>query len=277
MSNVTRTQRLRKKVESLAAILALSVGALGFTIGLIEIIMKYFTQRTIDLFAPEVVTLLGLIASFLGVEKLLHRAEIEDKNVELIKHLEALKGIEIIESHHKVNESTAQEVQQVEQKIRVTNFKPASKDNDTDISYYKALYECLLNKNIRYECAILDTVDVGNRFHADHKLSDDKNKAILNKQTFFVFEDSTPYMNVLIIDHKIAYIGFYTHKDDQHMDTVIRISDKSESGKLLIYRLVNWYDSLMKPAYVGEKRPITAIEGKDFYNQFLSRQNPGNS
>ncbi len=81
--------------------------------------------------------------------------------------------------------------------------------------------------------------------------------------TFFVYKEEQRPFNLIIIDHQYAFLGFYTHTGDPHMETVLKISGVSETGKILINRLTLWYDSFIKPQVIS-KKDIDVIIGNDY-------------
>jgi hypothetical protein len=262
MAAKNNVEKQKQRIEKVTSWVAIIIGLSGTFYGFYQLYLRYCAPEGSKLTAPELVSLLGLVLAYLGGGKLIENAKIEDKNNEILKHLEELKGIEIIDGESKITSSTIEAINMAEQKIRVTNFKSPTKSNDTDKQYYAALNNILRKKNIRYECAILEDVSIENRF-SDIK---DRGDDILEKMTFYVFKQSKPYLNILIVDLKVAYIGFYTHLTDAHMNTVIRISDKSVYGRLLIFRLVEWYDAYMKPHFDKQDVNIEYRSGPDFFD-----------
>jgi hypothetical protein len=198
--------------------------------------------------------LLSFIIFSIGYERIIQKRKIEDKIsfdfLKLFSHIEELKGVEIISSTSGITMESINAIKEAEYKIRVTNFKPVNPNgnNDTETIYYDALVEKLRNSNVRYECALHVHADNTNREAAINKISNPANKEIIkSKMLFFEYVKEQRPLNLIIVDHKYAFIGFYTHKGDLHMETVIKISSASETGRVFINRLTLWYDSFIKP------------------------------
>lgn len=150
-----------------------------------------------------------------------------------------------------------------------SSFKPKNytSSNDTEIEYYSALFDKLKNSNIRYECAQHKGADNTRRLLALSEITEaEQQEKIKSRMTYFIYEFGQRPFNLIIIDHKYAFLGFYTHRGDLHMETVIKISGISETGRLLINRLTLWYDSFIKPDIKSENG-IEVIDGSQYFKK----------
>lgn len=185
-----------RKSEIIVSFFAMAIGTIGLFSGVYEIVLKYFLNRSIQLAAPEIVALLGMISTFLGFEKIVQSAVLANKYSDILKHLEELKGVEIIATQGEITSQTIQAIKNAELKIRVTSFKPQSTGKDTDTLYYDALFEMLKSHNVRYECALNIKASNKNRKKSIDKFNPSDQEVITSKMTFFEFENEQRPLNL---------------------------------------------------------------------------------
>lgn len=223
----------------------------GGIIGVTLAIINFVSFFSIEIQFSILIALLSSILIFLAFERWNQHKKIEKKIEKLSLDFQDLpSGLQIpfckiLKGNKLITKETIAEIKRVKKHIRATSFKGEGKKDTPDI-YYEELGKLIKSREgtIIYECCFNEGHDFSERKKAFGKLN--FTDVEFAKMRYYQFQEQA-YLNFLIFDNNVAFIGFPIHDSDNHMQTALKIkADKIESVKEFINDLIYWYDYVLK-------------------------------
>lgn len=218
---------------------------------------KFFAEVSDE--AQIIIALLSTVLTAISLERIEQRQNVEEKldtfmamlltqneKIDALKMLvTTLPSITILEGTDRIHADTTQEIRKAKTHVRATTFRGAL-DNleESGIEYYLELAGTIRNKhNFIYECCF----NRGNIFTLRKQAFEKLNfsESDYKKMRYYEFENQS-YYNHLIIDNRVAYIGFPTNRDRNHMHFVYKLEATNQTERIIIEHLVLWYDEVLK-------------------------------
>lgn len=235
-----------------------------FVVATVAIILSVFGQvRGFLAFTTEQNFIIGLVSLLfvaLGIDRMGQQKEviekintntvaldnanrkISDMEKQLLNVLEVVSRnnlFEFITSIDKIRASVNEDLKTVKTSLMGTSFKSHKLDPEDDEKFHEIIANKIKEESrFSYHVAYNNLFDFKQRKEAYSKAG--LTSGQFERLHYYKYVGQI-YLNVLIIDRRIAYIGFPEDRDDAHMQVALRVKSSGKEGEDFVGKLAEWY------------------------------------